>query len=147
MSVCLPASQPAVRPSCARCMALEFQHCKVNHDRFTKSLFQRTCAIVLSFILYYLAFVFKSLQIGVNELVITSAACIISIILAVAYAHISNCTPKQIDLQAFLSLQLPYCVSMLLLTSPFFRENTLLKDKTKALLASIYHSCYSKRFY
>ena len=28
-----------------------------------------------------------------------------------------SCTPKQIHLQAFLLLQLPYCVSMLLLTS------------------------------
>ena len=28
-----------------------------------------------------------------------------------------SCTPKQIDLQAILLLQLPYCVSMLLLTS------------------------------
>ena len=28
-----------------------------------------------------------------------------------------SCTPKQINLQAFLLLQLPYCVSMLLLTS------------------------------
>ena len=30
-----------------------------------------------------------------------------------------SCTPKQIDLQAFLLLQLPYCVSVLLLTSGF----------------------------
>ena len=28
-----------------------------------------------------------------------------------------SCIPKQIDLQAILSLQLPYCVSVLLLTS------------------------------
>ena len=28
-----------------------------------------------------------------------------------------SCTAKQIDLQAFLLLQLPYCVSVLLLTS------------------------------
>ena len=28
-----------------------------------------------------------------------------------------SCTPKQIDLQAILLLQLPYCVSMLLLTN------------------------------
>ena len=28
-----------------------------------------------------------------------------------------SCTPKQIDLQAILLLQLPYCVRMLLLTS------------------------------
>ena len=28
-----------------------------------------------------------------------------------------SCTPKQIDLQAILMLQLPYCVSVLLLTS------------------------------
>ena len=28
-----------------------------------------------------------------------------------------SCTPKQIHLQAILLLQLPYCVSMLLLTS------------------------------
>ena len=30
-----------------------------------------------------------------------------------------SCTPKQIDLQAFLLLQLPYCISVLLLTSRF----------------------------
>ena len=30
-----------------------------------------------------------------------------------------SCTPKQIDLQEFLLLQLPYCVSVLLLTSGF----------------------------
>ena len=30
---------------------------------------------------------------------------------------VSSCTPKQIDLQAFLLLQLPYCVSVLLLTN------------------------------
>ena len=28
-----------------------------------------------------------------------------------------SCTPKQIDLEAILLLQLPYCVSMLLLSS------------------------------
>ena len=28
-----------------------------------------------------------------------------------------SCTPKQIDLQVFLLLQLPYCVSVVLLTS------------------------------
>ena len=28
-----------------------------------------------------------------------------------------SCTPKQMDLQVFLLLQLPYCVSMLLLKS------------------------------
>ena len=39
-----------------------------------------------------------------------SATCLISIIIHV-------CTPKQTDLQAFLLLQLPYCVSVLLLTS------------------------------
>ena len=46
---------------------------------------------------------------------IASAACIISIIID---ALAVSCTPnKQIDLQAFLLLQLPYCVSVLLLTS------------------------------
>ena len=44
---------------------------------------------------------------------IASAACVISIIDVPAV----SCTLKQIDLQAFLLLQLPYCVSMLLLTS------------------------------
>ena len=32
-------------------------------------------------------------------------------------APVVFCAPKQIDLQAFLLLQLPYCVSVLLLTS------------------------------
>ena len=45
---------------------------------------------------------------------IASAACVISIIIHVPAV---SCTPKQIDLQVFLLLQLPYCVSMLLLTS------------------------------
>ena len=45
---------------------------------------------------------------------IVSATCVISIIIN---APAVSCTPKQIDLQAFLLLQLPYCVSMLLLTS------------------------------
>ena len=41
-----------------------------------------------------------------------SAACVISII-----SDAQSCTPKQIHLQVILLLQLPYCVSMLLLTS------------------------------
>ena len=45
---------------------------------------------------------------------IASATCVISIITNVPAV---SCTPKQIDLQAFLLLQLPYCVSVLLLTS------------------------------
>ena len=45
-----------------------------------------------------------------------SAACVISIIINVL-ACCQSCIPKQIDLQAILLLQLPYCVSMLLLTS------------------------------
>ena len=48
-----------------------------------------------------------------------SAACVISIIsnaLAVAVLC-RSCTPKQINLQAILLLQLPYYVSVLLLTS------------------------------
>ena len=43
-----------------------------------------------------------------------SAACVISIIID---APAVSCTPKQIDLQAFLLLQLPYRVSVLLLIS------------------------------
>ena len=45
---------------------------------------------------------------------VASAACVISIINDMPAM---SCTPKQIDLQAFLLLQLPYCVSVLLLTS------------------------------
>ena len=41
-----------------------------------------------------------------------------------------SCTPKQIDLQAFLLLQLPYCVSVLLLT-----------NRCKSEVAQ-YKSCY-----
>ena len=58
------ASQPAVRPGSASAMALEFLHNKGNRVGFTKLLFRRTfihCAMVLPFILYQLAFVFKSL--------------------------------------------------------------------------------------
>ena len=60
----LSISQPAARPGCASAMALEFLCNKGNRIRFTKLLFQRTfihCAMVLPFILYQLAFVFKSL--------------------------------------------------------------------------------------
>ena len=56
--VCLPASlsacQPAVRPGCARCRALEISHDKGNGGGFTKMLFQRRfthCAMAISFIL------------------------------------------------------------------------------------------------
>ena len=45
---------------------------------------------------------------------IASAACVISIIIDVPAV---SCTPKQIDLQAFSLLQLPYCVSVLMLIS------------------------------
>ena len=50
---CLPASQPAVRPGCAKCMDPEFLHSKGNYVRFTKLLFWRMliyCAMVLIFI-------------------------------------------------------------------------------------------------
>ena len=39
--VSLPASQPAVRPGCARCRALEISHDKGNSGGFTKMLFRR----------------------------------------------------------------------------------------------------------
>ena len=45
---------------------------------------------------------------------IASAGCVISIIIN---APAVSCTPKQTHLLAFLSLQLPYCVSMLMLIS------------------------------
>ena len=45
---------------------------------------------------------------------IASAACVIILFI---YAPAVFCAPKQIDLQAFLLLQLPYRVSVLLLTS------------------------------
>ena len=51
----LPASQPAVRPGYARCMAPEFLHSKGYQVGFTKLSFLRTficCAMVLTFILY-----------------------------------------------------------------------------------------------
>ena len=44
-----------------------------------------------------------------------SAACVISIIIKALLCQ--SCTPKQIDLQAILLLQLPYSVNILLLTS------------------------------
>ena len=57
-----PASQPAIRPGCASATALEFLHSKGNRVRFTKLLFQKMfihCTMVLPFILYMLAFLFK----------------------------------------------------------------------------------------
>ena len=64
LSASQPASQPAVRPGSASATALEFLHNKGNHVGFMKLLFRRMfihCAMVLSFILHYLAFVFKPL--------------------------------------------------------------------------------------
>ena len=49
-------SQPAVRPSCARCRAPEISHDKGNGGGFTKMLFQRWfthCAMAIPFILLY----------------------------------------------------------------------------------------------
>ena len=99
--ICQPASQPAsqsaIRPGSASATALEFLHNKGNHVGFTKLFFQRTfihCAMVLPFILYQLAFVFKLLigiAKGVNKLVgkvsinllrhAKSAICVINIII------------------------------------------------------------------
>ena len=50
-----------------------------------------------------------------QNLLKVSRLCIISIIIDGLLCR--SCTPKQIDLQAILLLQLPYCVIMLLLTS------------------------------
>ena len=50
----LPASQPAVRPGCARCSAPEISHDKGNGGGFMKLLFQRRftyCAMAIPFIL------------------------------------------------------------------------------------------------
>ena len=51
-----------------------------------------------------------SINLLCHAMFVASATCAISII-------INAPTPKQIDLQVFLLLQLPYCVSVLLLTS------------------------------
>ena len=52
--VSLPASQPAVRPGCARCRAPEILHDKGNGGGFTKMLFRKRfahCTMAISFIL------------------------------------------------------------------------------------------------
>ena len=52
--VCLPASQPAVRPGCTRHRVPEISHDKGNGSRFTKMLFQRQfthCTMAIPFIL------------------------------------------------------------------------------------------------
>ena len=57
----LPASQPAVRPGCARCRAPEISHDKGNGGGFTKMLFRRRfthCAMVIPFILLSLSLFF-----------------------------------------------------------------------------------------
>ena len=49
-----PASLPAVRPGCARCMAPEISHDKGNGGGFTKILFRRRfthCTLAIPFIL------------------------------------------------------------------------------------------------
>ena len=59
--VSLPASQPAVRPGCARCRAPEISHDKGNGGGFTKMLFRRRfthCAMVIPFILLSLSLFF-----------------------------------------------------------------------------------------
>ena len=51
---CQPASQPAVRPGCARCRAPEILHDKGNGGGFTKMLFRRRfthCTMAIPFIL------------------------------------------------------------------------------------------------
>ena len=51
---CLSASQPAVRPGCARCRAPEISHDKGNGGGFMKMLFRRRfthCAMAIPFIL------------------------------------------------------------------------------------------------
>ena len=60
----LSISQPAVRPGSVSATALEFLNNKGNHVGFMKLLFRKMfihCAMVLPFILYWLAFVFTSL--------------------------------------------------------------------------------------
>ena len=55
--ICQPASQPAVRPGCARCRAPEISHNKGNGGGFTKMLFRRRfthCAMAIPFILHSL---------------------------------------------------------------------------------------------
>ena len=55
--VFVPASQPAVRPGCARYRAPEISHNKGNGGGFTKMLFQRQftyCTMAIPFILYSL---------------------------------------------------------------------------------------------
>ena len=59
--VCLPASQPAVRPSCAKCRAPEIPHYKSNGGGFTKMLFRRRFthyAMMIPFILLSLSLFF-----------------------------------------------------------------------------------------
>ena len=60
----LPACLPAVRPGSTMARAPVFSHKQGNRVGFMKPSFQKTfihCAVVLPFILYWLAFVFKSL--------------------------------------------------------------------------------------
>ena len=51
-----------------------------------------------------------------------------------------SCSPKQIDLQAFLLLQLPYCVSVLLLTSEC--KSAVAQYKRRYYLASPHNTVY-----
>ena len=57
MSTCLPASQSAVRPGCAKCMAPEFLHNKgtCNHIGFTK-LFSDECLSTASWCFFLSTF-------------------------------------------------------------------------------------------
>ena len=53
LPACQPASQPALRPGCARCRAPEISHDKGNGGGFTKILFRRRfthCAMTIPFL-------------------------------------------------------------------------------------------------
>ena len=64
------ASQPAVRPGCARCRAPEISHNKGNGGGFTKMFFRRRfthCAMVIPFILLlFLVLLYSFSKVGIS---------------------------------------------------------------------------------
>ena len=92
-------------------------------DKYSVSLYvilyytcKRLCSVLKCFL-----HSMHQLEIGIMLVLLChskSAACVISIISSMRLLWLCrSCTPKQIDLQVFLLLQLSYCVSVLLLTS------------------------------
>ena len=64
--VCQPASQPYVRPGCARCTAPEIQHSKGSHVAFIKLIRRQFTHCAMMVLLSFLSLL-SSLSIGMRK--------------------------------------------------------------------------------